>query len=201
MIDLSLELKNTLVVAYLSNKGNIALLEQCLKNPECDIIIGDDEQFLIHDHGKVLCSNRPDRGLVKSFTNEHPNASIVTNITDYEFWEDQGFIIDRSKYRLINEDINTETKLRVPMKYEGSLSEQTISINHKLINDHRKQIKRRTASKSFSKDELCQLDKYLPGMGGAKKSQLYDKANQIKNMIGNGSNFDVNSIISSLKQK
>jgi len=197
MIDISLDAKNAIARAYLLKKGNVSQLEQSLKNPDYEIFIRH-EQFIIHEQGKIHCYNIDDSSIVRAFINkQHVSISLVVNVNDFRFWEEEGFIIDRPKYRVINEDVKDDNDIRVPMRYEGPVSTKSISDNHKLIKDHRKQIRRRQTN--FNKDELHQLDRYFPGIAGAKKNQMYDTANKIKNMVGDGSNIDVNKIIASLK--
>jgi hypothetical protein len=178
--------RNKLATLHLGAKRSLTELNSLLsQSPE--ILINEDS-YLLHVDGRIIGHLLKDNTLIKQLLREFQLASVTCDMQELSLWEEEGFVVEKSKYRLC------PNKNKIPLKYCGPIDvSQGISDNHKFL----KQFKEK---KSSSISEHKELNKLIPGLSNAQNHLLHDTYDKVKSLVpeGNINNADLGKILSQI---
>jgi len=187
--------RNKLASLHLGAKRSLMELNTLLsQNPE---VLINDNSYLLHVEGKIIAHLLHDNQLLKQLLQEYRLTSATIDASELSMWEEEGFTIERSKYRL------TSNKDKLPIKYCGPVTkeiiDQNISDNHWFLKQQAKERKSSTSS-----TEHKELNKLIPGLSNAQRNLLHDTYDKVKGLVPQGSsisNADIGKIMYEITKK
>lgn len=169
--------RNQVARIHLEAKKPIQKLQEWMKE-EPKIYVNKDSYILAKEN-KILGYHNGSSltELIRLFTSDQVNPMVIIPLNELDIWEEEGFIIDKSKYHFINED---QDIIRLPMKYLDTDKDKNISNNHRFL----KQVKPKDEYQS-SNLEHKEINRLIPGLAGVNKNKIHEAYDRVRKMIPN----------------